>query len=178
MIPGWRISFRIWISLETRSTSATSTIFSFYRILTATFCPVGRCTADLTFPKVPFPSVFPVFFDAYQLRSFRWSWTWSDPAPVHVPPCLPSLSNSRIKYIPFKHLRHTKHFKAFLLHIRCWQLKPWSSWLYPQVRRKWFFFSEFGKFPPNWTLEKCPIDNWSMPHIEKWFNSNLLYKKN
>lgn len=56
---GCLINLRIWISLETRSTSATSMIFSFSRIFMATFSPVGMWVADLTFPKVPFPNVFP-----------------------------------------------------------------------------------------------------------------------
>lgn len=59
MMLGCLISLRMWISRETRSTSATSIIFSFSRILIATFSPVGMWVADLTFPKVPFPNVFP-----------------------------------------------------------------------------------------------------------------------
>jgi hypothetical protein len=37
MMLGWRMSLRMCISRETRSTSATSMIFSFTRILMATF---------------------------------------------------------------------------------------------------------------------------------------------
>jgi hypothetical protein len=49
----------MWISRETRSTSATSTIFYLSKILMATFSPVGMWMADLTLPNVPFPKVLP-----------------------------------------------------------------------------------------------------------------------
>lgn len=47
----------MWIYLETLSTSATSTILSFSKILIATFSPVGTCIPSLTFPNVPLPNV-------------------------------------------------------------------------------------------------------------------------
>jgi len=53
------MSLRMWISRETRSTSATSTIFYLSKILMATFSPVGMWMADLTLPKVPLPRVLP-----------------------------------------------------------------------------------------------------------------------
>ncbi len=56
---GCRISFRICISRETLSTSATSIIFDLTNIFMATFSPVGIWTANLTFPNVPYPIVLP-----------------------------------------------------------------------------------------------------------------------
>jgi hypothetical protein len=59
MILGCLINFKIWIYLLTLYTSATSTIFYFYKIFIATFYPVKVCVAAFTLPKVPFPRVFP-----------------------------------------------------------------------------------------------------------------------
>ena len=59
MMLGCLMSLRMWISRETRSTSATSTIFYLSKILMATFSPVGMWMADLTLPKVPLPIVLP-----------------------------------------------------------------------------------------------------------------------
>ena len=55
---GWRISLRMWISLATLSTSETSVMRSFSRILMATFSPVKSCVPNFTFPKVPSPIDF------------------------------------------------------------------------------------------------------------------------
>lgn len=74
MMLGCLISFRMWISRDTRYTSATSTIFSFSRILTATFSPVRIWMAALTLPKVPLPRVLPGLGGAYQARKSRWFW--------------------------------------------------------------------------------------------------------
>ena len=99
MMLGCRISFRMWISRDTRSTSATSIIFSFSRIFIATFSPVGMCVADFTFPNVPFPSVFPASDQPYRSRSCRWSWTSTGPATAHAPRWFRSLSESFDNYI-------------------------------------------------------------------------------
>ena len=47
------------ISLLTLSTSATSTIFDFSKIFTATLALVSICIPILTFPNVPSPIVLP-----------------------------------------------------------------------------------------------------------------------
>lgn len=57
MILGCRMSLSMWISRATLSTSATSMILSFSRILIATFSPLGMCMPSLTLPKVPLPKV-------------------------------------------------------------------------------------------------------------------------
>ena len=59
MTLGWRRILRMQISRVTRSMSACSTIFYFWRVFTATFSLVGMCVAILTFPKVPSPIDFP-----------------------------------------------------------------------------------------------------------------------
>lgn len=46
--------------------SACSTIFSFCKVLTATFSPVGICTPNLTLPKVPSPILLPISQKTYQ----------------------------------------------------------------------------------------------------------------
>lgn len=56
---GWRIFFKIFISLEMRSMSFLSLIRAFSRILIATLSPVKICSAILTLPKVPLPRFFP-----------------------------------------------------------------------------------------------------------------------
>jgi len=61
---GWRINLRICIYRETLSTSATSTIFYFSSIFTATFSPVRICVAAFTFPNVPLPKVLPTLTQA------------------------------------------------------------------------------------------------------------------
>lgn len=69
----WTI-FRIWISLETRSTSATSTILLFSRILTATRALVRMWVPILTFPKVPSPIVFPnIYCPIFLSWGFKFS---------------------------------------------------------------------------------------------------------
>ena len=77
---GWRMSFRIWISLLTLSISLISAIFFFSSILMATFCSVSSCIANLTFPKVPWPRVFSfVRKKNYRRRSARcafWVTSW------------------------------------------------------------------------------------------------------
>ena len=60
IIFGCLVSLRIWISLETLSTSATSEILSFSRIFTATLSPVRIWVPFLTFPNVPSPIVLPI----------------------------------------------------------------------------------------------------------------------
>ena len=59
MILGCLISLRIWIYLDTLSTSATSIIFYFTNIFIATFYPVNVCVANFTLPNVPSPIVLP-----------------------------------------------------------------------------------------------------------------------
>ena len=60
IILGWLINFKIWISLATLSTSATSIIRLFYNILMATYSEVKMWIAFLTFPNVPSPIVFSI----------------------------------------------------------------------------------------------------------------------
>ena len=57
------MSLRIWISLETLSTSVTSMILSFSKIFIATVSPVSVCFPFFTLPNVPSPIVFPGFED-------------------------------------------------------------------------------------------------------------------
>ena len=69
----WTI-LRMWISLETRSTSATSTILLFSRIFTATRALVRMCYPILTFPKVPSPIVFPnIYWPIFLSWGFKFS---------------------------------------------------------------------------------------------------------
>lgn len=80
MIFGCLMSFKIWISLATLSTSATSEILSFSKILTATyswlwlgghtFSPVMVWLPNFTLPKVPSPIVLPewiILFPTYDI---------------------------------------------------------------------------------------------------------------
>jgi hypothetical protein len=59
MIFGCLSIFKMHIYRVTRSISACSIIFSFCRVLTATFCSVRMCVPSLTLPKVPYPMHFP-----------------------------------------------------------------------------------------------------------------------
>ena len=57
---GWRINLSICIYLDTRSTSATSIILSFYNIFIATCYPVNECIPNFTLPNVPLPKVLSI----------------------------------------------------------------------------------------------------------------------
>lgn len=58
---GCEIDFRIAIYLVTLLSSSEAIILSLYMILMATSYSVALCFANLTFPKVPSPTVFPEF---------------------------------------------------------------------------------------------------------------------
>ena len=61
------VILRIWSYRETLSTSVTSLIFSFSRILMATGSLVVLWIASLTFPKVPFPIVLLHMLEVYPI---------------------------------------------------------------------------------------------------------------
>jgi len=64
-------NFKIWISLDTLSTSETSIILSFSRILMATFSPVNIWVATFTFPNVPSPKFLPSRIMYYYYQIFK-----------------------------------------------------------------------------------------------------------
>ena len=55
--------FKMWISLDTLSTSAFSTILSFSKIFIATFSLVTVWIPSLTLPKVPYPMDLPNYMN-------------------------------------------------------------------------------------------------------------------
>lgn len=58
IICGCLSSCRYWISLSTRPAMSLEMTFLREMILSATSCPLTRCTASLTFPNDPSPRVF------------------------------------------------------------------------------------------------------------------------
>lgn len=72
----WTI-FKICISLLTLSTSATSTIFDFSKIFTATLALVRICIPILTFPKVPSPMVLPnIYYPIFLSWGLSYNSAW------------------------------------------------------------------------------------------------------
>ena len=132
---GWRTSFKMWISRITRVMSAWSLIFSFSRILIATFSMVNWCIPSLTLPKVPDPIVLPTqtvmkkFEPTYQQGSYQLIYYLSGSF-VHLeqPTRYGSLSSLTFTWIQWEWL--SRRLIAFhaqscssCLYLSCWLLR-------------------------------------------------------